>query len=158
IGIPNCIIFRPERDVVSAGKRYVVEIKGIRRANGEQSPPFRYPVEFVRLGTVPGLGKPSEGPPDGFPPLSKGKAYASIRNETGGPVRLAMTKGARSLLLAAGGTLNVLAPLPPQGKTVYLLPRDATGTPTPILLRNGERYVIRTEGKGYELKKRPAET
>lgn len=56
MGIPNCIIFRPDKSAVAVGKRYLVEVKGLRLATRRPAPPLRYPVEFVRLGTSPRIG------------------------------------------------------------------------------------------------------
>jgi uncharacterized protein YkwD len=46
--IPNCIIFRPGKEAVAPGKRYLVEIEGLKRANGRPAT-LRYLVEFIRL-------------------------------------------------------------------------------------------------------------
>jgi len=48
-GIPNCIIFRPEKFTPQPGKRYVVEIDGLKRANGRAAEPIRFGVEFVSV-------------------------------------------------------------------------------------------------------------
>jgi hypothetical protein len=47
-GIPNCIIFRPDKSAVAAGRTYVVEIENLTRADGTAAS-VRYVVEFVRL-------------------------------------------------------------------------------------------------------------
>jgi hypothetical protein len=47
-GIPNCIIFRPRRLAVAPGKRYLVEIAGVKRRNGQPAA-LRYMVVFVSL-------------------------------------------------------------------------------------------------------------
>jgi hypothetical protein len=47
-GIPNCIIFRLEEGAVAAGRRFRVEITGIKRTSG-QAATLRFVVEFVSL-------------------------------------------------------------------------------------------------------------
>ncbi len=47
-GIPNSIMFRPKRDVAAAGKRYLVEITGLRRKDGRPAV-LRYVVEFMSV-------------------------------------------------------------------------------------------------------------
>jgi hypothetical protein len=47
-GVPYCIIFRPEKSAVAAGKRYLVEIEGLKLSSG-LSTVLRFVVEFVRL-------------------------------------------------------------------------------------------------------------
>jgi hypothetical protein len=49
IVFPSCIIFQPEKLVPAAGKRYLVEIDGLRRVDGRASGTLRYVVEFVTL-------------------------------------------------------------------------------------------------------------
>jgi len=46
-GIPNCIIFRPERITVEPGKRYVVEIEGITQGKEKKTAAIEYAVEFI---------------------------------------------------------------------------------------------------------------
>jgi hypothetical protein len=46
-GLPRCVIFRPENFVPKAGKRYLVEIEGVRDNNGQPAP-IRYQVHFVK--------------------------------------------------------------------------------------------------------------
>jgi hypothetical protein len=46
-GIPYCIIFRPEKAGVAAGRRYVVEIEGLTSGKEKKAAPLRYAVEFV---------------------------------------------------------------------------------------------------------------
>jgi uncharacterized protein YkwD len=48
-GIPNAIIFRPERLAVTAGRRYVVEIEGLTKGKDKAAAPVRYEVEFVSV-------------------------------------------------------------------------------------------------------------
>jgi hypothetical protein len=48
-GIANCLIFRPARIEVAAGKRYLVEIDGLRRKDGKPAGRVYFVVEFVRL-------------------------------------------------------------------------------------------------------------
>jgi hypothetical protein len=156
-GMPTCIVFRPKKDAVAAGKRYLVELKGIRRTDGHGKVSIRFPVEFVRLGNLPGSEKVVEPPqpdPDSVP--AGQKAYASVKNLTDATIRLAVRGGGQTVSLEAGRTLNALAPLPGAGLTFSLLPPDPTGKPTPIRLRNGDHYVVRAEGKGYVVQKAPA--
>jgi hypothetical protein len=47
-GIPYCIIFRPVKSAVAVGKRYLVEIDGLKRPTGEPTV-LRYVVELARL-------------------------------------------------------------------------------------------------------------
>jgi hypothetical protein len=47
-GIPNCIIFRPEKTAVAPGKAYLVEIDNLSRVDGSATS-VRYVVEFARL-------------------------------------------------------------------------------------------------------------
>ena len=47
--VPNCIVFRPDRNAVAVGKRYLVEVNGVPRAKGEESRPIRYVVEFAAV-------------------------------------------------------------------------------------------------------------
>lgn len=48
-GIPNCIIFRPEKVTVAAGRKYVVEIEGLTSGKDKAAAPVRYQVEFFSL-------------------------------------------------------------------------------------------------------------
>jgi hypothetical protein len=48
-GVPNCIIFRPEKNAVAAGRRYLVEVRGLRLKAGNRPAAVRYIVEFVDL-------------------------------------------------------------------------------------------------------------
>jgi len=48
-GIPNCLIFRPEPAAVKVGKRYLVEIEGLKPAVPGAAKDIRYVVEFVTL-------------------------------------------------------------------------------------------------------------
>jgi hypothetical protein len=48
-GIPNCIIFRPEKAAVAPGKRYVVEIEGVTLRKGGEAATVRFAVEFVSV-------------------------------------------------------------------------------------------------------------
>jgi hypothetical protein len=48
-GLPYCLIFRPEKVAVTPGKRYLVEIEGLLRADGKPASPMIYVVEFVSL-------------------------------------------------------------------------------------------------------------
>jgi hypothetical protein len=47
-GLPGCIIFRPERLTMRPGKRYLVEIEGLKGTNGRPQP-LSYTVEFVSI-------------------------------------------------------------------------------------------------------------
>jgi hypothetical protein len=47
-GVPLCLIFRPEKVVVKPGKRYVVEIEGLKARGGKEMP-LTYTVEFVSV-------------------------------------------------------------------------------------------------------------
>lgn len=49
IGLAHCVIFQPEKIDLSPGKRYLVEIHGVKRADGKTPAPIRYLVEFFRL-------------------------------------------------------------------------------------------------------------
>lgn len=51
-GIPLCIIFRPDKSAVAAGKRYDVEVSGVMQKDAK-APAVVYPVEFVSLGAGP---------------------------------------------------------------------------------------------------------
>jgi len=46
-GLANCVIFRPEK--IERGKRYLVEIDGVKRPDGKTPAPVRYIVEFFSL-------------------------------------------------------------------------------------------------------------
>jgi uncharacterized protein YkwD len=46
-GIPNAIIFRPERLAVAPGGRYVVEVDGLTKGKDQAAAPVRYQVEFI---------------------------------------------------------------------------------------------------------------
>ena len=48
MGIPNCIIFRPEKISLAPGQRYLVEIDGLVPADGRPGP-LKYLVEFMSL-------------------------------------------------------------------------------------------------------------
>jgi hypothetical protein len=48
-GLPNCLIFRPEKLDMTPGKRYLVEIDGVKRADGRTPAPIRYVVQFFRV-------------------------------------------------------------------------------------------------------------
>lgn len=48
-GIPNCLIFRPEPAAVKVGKRYLVEIEGLKPTVPGAPKTIRYVVEFVSL-------------------------------------------------------------------------------------------------------------
>ncbi|MEI8195217.1 MAG: hypothetical protein WCI73_04850 [Phycisphaerae bacterium] len=48
-GIPNAIIFRPERCNTNPGNAYLVEITGLKTADNEPAP-LKYLVEFCRVG------------------------------------------------------------------------------------------------------------
>ncbi len=48
IGIPNCIIFRPEDAPTNPGDTYLVELVGIRRRSDGAAVKLRYLVEFVK--------------------------------------------------------------------------------------------------------------
>jgi hypothetical protein len=52
-GLGNAIIFRPDPSVVALGKRYVVEITGLVRADGTAAEALRYPVELILLSRAP---------------------------------------------------------------------------------------------------------
>jgi uncharacterized protein YkwD len=162
-GINNCIIFRPETSAVGAGNRFLVEIKGIRYTNGKPSPPLRYPVIFVRLDiptiaqattpeaviiqttkpTAPAIVQPTQ------------KAYAFILNQTEGPIHFLLNKGDKPYRLEALKTLNLTTPLPAQGFTIHLLPPDPAGKPIPITVRNGDRFTVHQDGKGYRVERAP---
>jgi hypothetical protein len=148
--IPNCIIFRPEKEAVAAGKSYVVEIKGLRMASGLPAPPLRYPVEFVRLGNDAEVRPPDPGQ------LPKVKGYASIWNQTGAAIDLAWP-GTPRFTLRAGGTLNFNRSLPPAGITVRLLSPDPQEKATPLLVHNGDRRAVRRENNRYQIEKFAAE-
>jgi hypothetical protein len=45
-GIPNCVIFRPARIEVAAGRRYWVEVDGLERRDGSPATVV-YLVEFI---------------------------------------------------------------------------------------------------------------
>ncbi len=154
-GTPTCIIFRPEKGAVAAGKRYLVEVKGVRRSEGGGPVTVRYPVEFVRLGTA--LEKVAETPqpdPDTVP--AGKKSYASLRNLTDDTLRFTPGAGGQPMTLKAGRTLHALASLPKAGLTFSLAAPDPAGKPIRIQLRNGDHYVIRAEGKRYVVQKVPA--
>jgi hypothetical protein len=46
-GVPNCIIFRPEKLVLKAGARFVVELEGIQPTAAQKAVTLSYVVEFV---------------------------------------------------------------------------------------------------------------
>ncbi len=46
-GLPGCIIFRPEGSAIAIGKRYLVEIEGVTRADTATS--IVYPVIFASV-------------------------------------------------------------------------------------------------------------
>ena len=48
-GVPNCIIFRPDKATIAAGRRYVVEIEGLTTGKDKKAAPLRYEVEFVSV-------------------------------------------------------------------------------------------------------------
>jgi hypothetical protein len=48
-GIPNCIIFRPEKAAITPGRRYVVEIEGLTKGRDRKAAPLRYEVEFFSV-------------------------------------------------------------------------------------------------------------
>jgi hypothetical protein len=48
----KCIIFRPDKSAVAAGKIYLVEISGVTLQNGAATT-ISYPVEFVSLAAGP---------------------------------------------------------------------------------------------------------
>ncbi|MBL8798098.1 MAG: hypothetical protein JNM56_29645 [Planctomycetia bacterium] len=48
-GVPYCIIFRPEPSAVAPGKRYLVEIEGLQKADGKTAASISYLTEFVSL-------------------------------------------------------------------------------------------------------------
>jgi hypothetical protein len=52
IGLPNCLIFQAEKIVLTPGKRYLVEIDGVKRIDGKTPAPIRYVVEFFRLNAM----------------------------------------------------------------------------------------------------------
>jgi uncharacterized protein YkwD len=142
--IDNCIIFRPDRSAVAAGKRYLVEIKGIRYANGMSSPPLRYPVEFVRLGSF--TSAPGTQP-------AQTRTYAIIQNQTAGVVQLVINKNEAPSKLEAGKSFTVTTALPANGHVMQLLSADPKDGGIPLHVHNGYRYIISTEGKGYSIKK-----
>jgi len=47
-GIPNCVVFRPEKLDMTPGRRYLVEISGIRNKSGKTT--IRYVVEMASGG------------------------------------------------------------------------------------------------------------
>jgi hypothetical protein len=47
-GVPLCLIFRPDKSAVAAGKRYLVEITGVQLKSGGAAA-ISYPVEFITL-------------------------------------------------------------------------------------------------------------
>jgi hypothetical protein len=47
-GIPNCIIFRPERLQLTAGRRFLVELEGIVPQGQDEPITLRYLVEFAK--------------------------------------------------------------------------------------------------------------
>jgi hypothetical protein len=49
MGVPNCIIFRPEKAPVAAGRRYVVEIEGLTTLRDKKAAPLSYVVEFMSV-------------------------------------------------------------------------------------------------------------
>lgn len=49
VGLPYCVIFRPEASAVAPGKRYLVEIEGLLHADGKTAAPISYLTEFVTL-------------------------------------------------------------------------------------------------------------
>ena len=49
IGIPNCIIFRPERIAVESGRRYVVEIEGLTQGKEKKAAMIQFGVEFISV-------------------------------------------------------------------------------------------------------------
>jgi hypothetical protein len=48
-GVPNCIIFRPEKVKVEPGRRYVVEIEGLTSRAKKEPVVVRFTVEFIGL-------------------------------------------------------------------------------------------------------------
>ena len=48
-GLPYCVIFRPDASAVAPGKRYLVEIDGLLRADGKTAASISYLTEFVSL-------------------------------------------------------------------------------------------------------------
>lgn len=49
VGLPYCVIFRPEASAVAPGKRYLVEIEGLLHADGKTPASISYLTEFVSL-------------------------------------------------------------------------------------------------------------
>ncbi len=47
-GVPFCVVFRPDKLALAPGKRFLVEIDGLTRADGKPAP-LSYVVEFVSL-------------------------------------------------------------------------------------------------------------
>jgi hypothetical protein len=52
VATPLCLIFRPDKSAVAAGKRYQVEITGVSLKNGKATN-ISYPVEFVSVDERP---------------------------------------------------------------------------------------------------------
>jgi hypothetical protein len=48
-GIPNCLVFRPAKVDVSAGKRYRVEVTGLETTAGKKAAAISYVVEFCTV-------------------------------------------------------------------------------------------------------------
>lgn len=48
-GLSNSLVFRPEKLDMSPGKRYLVEIDGVKRSDGRTPAPIRYVVQFFRV-------------------------------------------------------------------------------------------------------------
>jgi hypothetical protein len=48
-GIPNCIIFRPERAASASGKHYIVEIEGLTTGKEKTPATLRYEVDFFSV-------------------------------------------------------------------------------------------------------------
>jgi hypothetical protein len=46
---PACLVFRPDKSAVAVGKRYVVEIEGLVRADGKPAATISYMVEFCSI-------------------------------------------------------------------------------------------------------------
>lgn len=51
-GSPLCVVFRPDKSAVAAGKLYLVEISGVMQKGAAAM--ISYPVEFVSLAAGPG--------------------------------------------------------------------------------------------------------
>jgi hypothetical protein len=48
-GLPGCIVFRPEKIDLTPGKRYLVEIEGLKRTDPKAPGSVSYIVEFFSL-------------------------------------------------------------------------------------------------------------